>query len=183
MSKIVLRATDLHWIERTDDNPLDQCVHGEVELTAEQCTFVAPNGGDWNLTAAGLFLLRTVTDDNTSSATVCQDNFLIPCCGFNPWLVGGDPYPLLVQGCDRGVNVFVEHLDGCVRLCSVDGKEAFVSDSDWRNAVISFIAQIDDWYARNPPRAEPADDFDAQGWAALWAEWKTRSAAARDDHP
>jgi hypothetical protein len=179
MPNVVLRSDDLHWIDRTSDNPTDQCVHGEVELTVDGTLFVVPEGGDWNLTAAGVFLLRTVTDNNTSSETASESNFLIPCCGFNPWLEGTDRYPLLIQGCNRGVNVFIEHLDHGVMLSSDDGKSVLVSESEWRKAVLGFVSEIDDWYARNPPRAEPDDEFDARGWKALWSEWRSRSAAAR----
>jgi len=180
MANVILRSADPHWIDRSNDNPSDQCVHGEVELTVDGTALVVPGGGDWNLTAAGLFLLRTVTDNNTSSETVCQDNFLIPCCGFNPWLVGADRYALLIQGCNRGVNVFVEHGDHGVMLSSGDRKAVLVSGAEWRGAVLRFISEIEDWYARNPPRAKPDDEFDAQGWEGLWSEWASRSGAARD---
>ena len=179
MADIVLRSSDLHWIDRADDNPSDQCVHGELELSVNGTTFVAPTGGDWNLTAAGLFLLRTATDNNTTSESVCPDNFLIPCCGFNPWIVDGFRYPLLIQGCNRGVNILVEHLADGIRLASDDGVCVQLSKAEWCSAVLGFTSQIESWYARNPPRAEPGDKHDAEGWEELWREWKSRSEAVR----
>jgi hypothetical protein len=179
MVKIVLRPDDLHWIDRAADNLSDQCVHGEVELSVDGATFVEPRGGDWNLTAAGLFLLRTLTDNNTPSEKVCEGNFLIPCCGFNPWLVGTDRYPLVILGCNRGVDVFIEHVSDGIRLSSESGKSALVSPIEWRHAVLGFVAKVEDWYALNAPRAEPGSDFDARGWEALWNEWKSRREAAR----
>jgi hypothetical protein len=177
MSNVTLRSEDLHWMDRAIDNPSDQCVHGEVELAVDETVFVTPSGGDWNLTAAGLFLLRTLTDNSSSSHSVCEDNFLIPCCGFNPWVVEGGRYPLLIQGCNRGINIFVEHQTGAVRLTSSDGKEAVTTSDQWCTAVLRFTAEIEAWYAQNPPRTAPEDEHDAQGWQALWQEWKSRRKA------
>jgi hypothetical protein len=180
VTNVVLRTGDLHWVDRVVDNPTDQCVHGDVELSAAGTTFVVPGGGAWNLTAAGLFLLRTLTENNTPSDSVCEGNYLFPCCGFNPMLIGSGKYPLVIQGCPNGIDVSVEHLDAGIRLSADGGKTALVSDAEWRAAVLGFAAQIEAWYARHPPRAEPGSEFDARGWEALWSEWKSRSEAARN---
>ena len=179
MTGVILRTADLHWVDRVVENPTDQCVHGSVELTANGTTLVAPGEHAWNLTAAGLFLLRTLTENNTASDSVCEANYLFPCCGFNPMLVGNGKYPLVIQGCPNGINVSVEHLDDGVRLSADNGPTALISPAEWRSAVLGFVAEIEGWYARNTPRAEPGSEFDARGWAALWNEWKSRREAGR----
>ncbi len=73
---IKLNAHDLCWIQSTADDPKDQCAHGSVEFSCDGIPIIEPDDGEWTVSAAGLYLLRTITDDHTPELSVAESNFL-----------------------------------------------------------------------------------------------------------
>lgn len=78
---LTLEATDLGWLGEGDDADWDQCVHGVATCTVGS---IAITSRDCNLTAASLFLLRTLEHDHTASESVAPSNQLFPHCGHSP---------------------------------------------------------------------------------------------------
>jgi hypothetical protein len=61
-SALIVEATGLGWLGQGDDADWDQCVHGIVTCTVGS---IAITSRECNLTAASLFLLRTLEHDHT----------------------------------------------------------------------------------------------------------------------
>lgn len=172
-----LRISKLHWIRGGADDPLDQCAHGQFELRAEGVLFVDPSSGPWNLTMSGLYLLRTLDADHSPEHSVAEGNFLIPCCGHSPWLIGEGEYRLVCGGCNSGIDFEVVHSGDTVRLSS-SARSAVVSLAAWRAAVLEFVSKVERFYARCTPKVEPGEEqLDRPGWAAFWQEWEARKVA------
>ena len=80
-----LRALELGWIKGREDDPADQCAHGKILFQVGNIIFARPEDGIWTVSAAGLFLLRTLEYDHTAMNPLSEFNFLIPHCGTDAW--------------------------------------------------------------------------------------------------
>jgi len=97
-----LRALELAWIKGREDDPADQCAHGRILF--QVANFVRPEDGIWTVSAAGLFLLRTLELDHTAENPVSEFNFLIPHCGNDAWKNKGSRFNVVCMGCNQGRN-------------------------------------------------------------------------------
>jgi hypothetical protein len=174
---ITLVAHDLCWINDATEDPQDQCAHGTVEFRVNDTTFVKPEDGQWTVSGAALFLLRTLSHDHTATVRVTDSNFLFPCCANTAWPDDGE-FSTLCVGCNTGIDIEITHQEGAVRLTSPAGTEV-VSENQWRLAVLGFAEQVLDFYKRCAPKADLDDDHDRQGWTAFWQEWKQRVHVAQ----
>lgn len=171
-----LEALDLQWLSEVEDDRDDQCAHGRVLFEIDGVAFVRPEDGLLTLSAAGLFLLRTFSDDHTASGPVAEANLLLPCCGF--FLVAGPGrFPLVIHGCPNGIDLEIRHSGGRVTVSSAEASKS-VPVTAWRNAVVAFAASVRDFYAISEPKNRAFDEVEREGWAAFWREWDQRSAAA-----
>ena len=162
-----------------EDDPTDQCAHGDVEFTIDSIPFVAGEAGeDITVSAAALHLLRTLTHDHTAASPVAESQ-LFPCCGFTAFAVDG-PFPVLVLGCPSGVDLEVVHSGVLVTIRAEDGKEATVSEAEWRDAVLAFVDDVQAFYDASPPRKPFGEGPDDEGWTAFWQEWGDRRVAAQE---
>jgi hypothetical protein len=75
---ISLAAHELCWIKGGSDDPEDQCAHGKVALEIDGVSLVRPEDGEWTVSAAALFLLRTLTADHTPERPVAEGSFSFP---------------------------------------------------------------------------------------------------------
>lgn len=170
---LTLRLHDPQWVRLSTGDTADLCAHGRVELRVGETVFVQPEDGVWTVSAAGLFLLRSVQADHPLQGKVLAANHLFPCCGFNVYLNQGS---LAVPGCPNGADVAVLHEGGQVRLCTASAS-AVVTPEAWRAAVLSFAREVEAFYARSAPKA-PAPNAEArEGWAEFWREWRERVQA------
>lgn len=175
-----LHATQLSWIDGRADDPDDQCAHGKVELVADGQPLYRTGDEDVTLSAACLFLLRTIEDDHTPDQSVADGNWLFPCCGSGVYRDPGR-YDVCCLGCNIGTDVFVRHAGADV-LLSGDGGEARVSKAEWTAAVLGLVAQVEAFYAACTPKVRIADPDDREGWDLFWSEWTARKARAKAAH-
>ena len=170
-----LRALELGWIQDAVDDPADQCAHGRVLFQIGSTVFVRPEDGRWTVSAAGLFLLRTLEYEHTAANPVSESNFLIPCCGHAVWLSRSGRFEVLCMGCNLGKNPEVVHRDKDV-IIRAEGEEA-VSLAEWKDCVFAFVDQIHRFYQQFTAKVIPDDQDDREGWAAFWDEWRSRREA------
>ena len=175
---VTLQLHRPHWIKDDGDDPADQCAHGFVELTVNGVHVCSASDGEWTVSAAALFLLRTVTADHTMADPVTEGNFLIPCCGFVVWVREDARYPCYVFGCNGGVSPEIRHRDGMVQV-SLGAESAGVPLSEWAGAVLRFSDQVQAFYDSSMPKDELDDEHDREGWACFWQEWRARRETAR----
>jgi hypothetical protein len=167
-----------HWIEDAGDDPSDQCAHGFIELSVNGIQFVSESDGEWTVSAAALFLLRTVTSDHSPDDSVAEGNFLIPCCGFNIWPSEDSKYPYYILGCNNGIDPSIRHIKGMVYI-TLEDKAAVVPLSEWAEAVLRFSDQVQEFYDLSEPKEELTDDFDRPGWDFFWQDWKAQRQSVR----
>lgn len=168
---ISLQVVRPHWIKDQGDDPEDLCAHGHVEFVVNGDTFLDGSAEQsYTLSAAGLYLLRTIEQDHLPNDRVTHENYLFPCCGFNAW-PAGENGELVIFGCNIGVEVWVRHISDHQIELTLDKKTALVGRTEWVKAVVCFAEQVKDFYARSSPKVEIEDDFDKQGWEMLWSEY------------
>lgn len=167
-----------HWIKGDGDDPSDQCAHGFVELSIDGVRFASTSDGDLTVSAAALFLLRTVTSDHAPNQSVTDGNFLIPCCGFTIWPSETTRYPYYIVGCNHGINPEIRHREGAVHIV-LGEKSAAVPLHEWVRAVLRFSDQVQDFYDSSAPKDTIEDDLDRAGWDLFWQEWRGQRNAAR----
>jgi hypothetical protein len=167
---IVLRPRELCWIPGMEDDPTDQCAHGDVVLTIDSVPFVTGDDAeDVTVSAAALFLLRTLTHNHTAADPVAEESQLFPDCGHSAIAISGR-FPVLVFGCNVGADLEVVHSAGTVTIRAEGGKEAVVTAANWRDTVVAFVHEVQAFYDASPAR-EPLDDSVAdEGWLAFWHE-------------
>lgn len=170
---LTLRLHDPQWIRNAAGDPADLCAHGRVELCVGETVFVRPEDGVWTVSAAGLFLLRSLQADHPLQGRESQScAYLFPCCGFDVFI---HQDRLAVSGCPHGADVAVLHDGGRVRISTANAS-AEVPLKVWRAAVLSFAREVEAFYARCAPK-EPAPEAEARkGWAEFWREWRERSS-------
>jgi hypothetical protein len=170
---LVLRPTNLHWLKADDPDPADLCVHSPVDLQIGTARLVEPAAGDWTVSAAALYLLRTLERPHTKAAPV--GDHLFPCCGFTMYDIAGET-DVLIVGCPSGTDLEVTRHADQVILTAADGSQHRVAFAEWRTAVCAFSKAVRAFYDQSPPR-RPADTEDENGFRKFMAEWERRLGA------
>lgn len=168
---VILRPKNLRWINGASDDPKDLCAHGHVDFRIDGDTLLGTEERDLTLSAAALYLLRTLSVPHTKEAPVGEH--LFPCCGFNMWDIPGQD-DVAIGGCPNGEDFEVFHQvgGGGVIIRAADRREWEASWPDWRAAVFAFADQISAFYAACSPK-QPSDD-DSAGFEKFKIEWKRR---------
>jgi hypothetical protein len=170
---VILRPVNLRWIQGGADDPKDLCAHGDVEFRIGNDVLLGEaNGKDLTVSAAALYLLRTLSVPHTREAPV--GDHLFPCCGFAMYDLPGQE-DVVISGCPHGQDFEVGHQVGGqgVVIRAADGREWAVGWPQWRAAVFAFADRVSDFYAACSPK-EPADLADAAGFRKFAAEWERR---------
>jgi len=173
---IILRPTNLHWIDASVDDPADLCAHSPVEFRIDDATLINPNAGDWTVSAAAVYLLRTLSRSHTKEQPVAEH--LFPCCGNGMFDVEGDD-DVLIIGCNSGIDFQVVHAGDDVVLTSADQTQYAVTLADWTVVVYQFADEVQAFYAASSAKT-PEDAADRAGFVKLTSEWARRRGIAAD---
>ncbi|MBA4192084.1 MAG: hypothetical protein C0467_29245 [Planctomycetaceae bacterium] len=169
---IVLRPMNLRWINGAADDPLDLCAHGDIEFRIRDDVLLGgASGRDVTVSAAGLYLLRTLSVPHSHATPVGEH--LFPCCGHCLYDIAGKS-DVVIQGCPNGEDFEVLHQasgEGVV-IRAADGRVWPVGWPEWRAAVFGFADCVSDFYAACSSKQPAADD--AAGYAKFVAEWERR---------
>lgn len=170
---ITLTPTRLHWIKDDGDDPSDLCAHSPVLLEVDGTALVTPADGDVTVSAAAVFLLRTLERDHTPEQRVGDQ--LFPCCGHAMFDTGEDD--VLICGCNRGSDLSLIHQEHrLVQLQTPGGQTECVPWADWKTAVIHFCDQVQAFYDAALPKQHTSDDFG--GYEKMMTEWRRRRQLA-----
>ncbi|MCR9200556.1 MAG: hypothetical protein NXI04_18115 [Planctomycetaceae bacterium] len=166
---ITLTPTRLHWLNDDGDDPADLCAHSPVLLEVHGTALVTPKDGDVTVSAAAVFLLRTLERDHTPEQPVGDQ--LFPCCGHAMFDTGDDD--VVICGCNSGPDLSVVHEEmDQVQLTSPNGQTVRVALVDWQEAVIHFCDQVTAFYDAALPKRPTRDD--SGGFEKMMAEWRRR---------
>jgi hypothetical protein len=168
---VILQPLKLRWIQGAADDPKDLCAHGDVEFRIGADVLLDTNGKDLTVSAAALYLLRTLSVPHTKAAPV--GDHLFPCCGFAMWDIP-DQEDVALSGCFNGEDFEVVHqVNGAGDVVrSADGHEWQVGWPEWRAAVFGFADRVSEFYAECSPK-HPSED-DAAAFMKFKAEWARR---------
>jgi hypothetical protein len=169
-STIILRPTNLHWLEGTEDR-YELCAHSGVEFCIDGHALITESAGDWTVSASALYLLRTLSKPHNRSLHTGQQ--LFPCCGNG--LFEGDGEDVVIVGCNAGIDFEVSRDGDDVVISSPEGKEYCVGGREWRDAVCRFSDLVQEFYASSA-RKEPGED--APAFQSFMAEWRRRRSLA-----
>jgi hypothetical protein len=167
---IVLRPTNLHWIDGSLDDAEDLCAHSAVDFRIGDSVLVKPSDGDWTVSAAALYLLRTLSQPHTKQQPITE--FLFPCCGNGIFEVEGQG-DVQIVGCNSGIDFGVMRVRDEVILTANDGTEYRVAFSEWQRAVWNFSDSVRAFYSASSPK-EPEDDYEQRSFLKFLSEWSRR---------
>ena len=171
---IKLRPIDLHWLGQYPENSADLCAHGSVEFQINGEWVVQPTDGGCTVSAAAVYLLRTLSRPHTKQDPVAEH--LFPCCGNGLFQVEGQD-DVLIIGCNSGIDLEVVVSGDQVQITAADGTTEQVTLVDWKSAVCTFSDAVMSFYSGSPPR-EPADEEDRKGFDQFLQEWSRRRELA-----
>ena len=179
MKPFSLRIVDQFWLRNMPPEE-DICSHGMVEVLAGNRPIFSPADGEFTLWAAAVHLLRTLERDHTAESPIAEQ--LIPCCGST----FGEGYFIT---CPVGMNWWVEHRSGNVRLWGFVHMKGLHPETDWRQSdaevtlphrqygseVVAFARSVEAFYTgaekRFPSSAEPGW-CDRTAYEAIWREMR-----------
>jgi hypothetical protein len=170
---VALQPLNLRWVGGAADDPHDHCAHGEVVFSVGGDLLLGPGQHkDLTVSAAALYLLRTLSRPHTRAAPV--GDHLFPCCGFALSDLPGEE-DVVLCGCPGGEDFEVLHEVSGVGavIRTPDGRAWRVPWTAWRSAVFAFADEVSDFYACCSPKV-PADDEEARALRKFAAEWGRR---------
>lgn len=156
----------LEWICGAQDDPQDLCLHGHVTVQVGDNILE----DDGTVSATGLYLLKTLTEDKIMSEHEIQ---MIPCCG-HFLIANADLTEVQIIGCDHGTDWTTVHEEESVRIIFPDGNEEIVPFSEYEAEVFRFADKVEAFYSACTPKQLPDDAFDRNGYTAFRNEWHRR---------
>jgi hypothetical protein len=172
---VILQPVRLRWIQGAADDPKDSCAHGDVEFRIDDDVLLDTNGKDLTVSAAALYLLRTLSVPHTKATPV--GDHLFPCCGFAMWDIPGQD-DVAVCGCPNCEDFEILHQtsgEGIV-IRAADGREWKADWPEWRASVFAFADRVSEFYTACSPK-HPSED-DVAGFKKFQLEWERRRGAA-----
>jgi hypothetical protein len=122
------------------------------------------------VSAAGLYLLRTLTENHIIDA----DMPMFPCCG-HAMYANDDLESVLVVGCPNGIDFSVIHETDNVKIITKSGNEICVDFNEYENKINAFADSVEAYYAKCLPKdLSKCDIVERNGYIAFWNEWKRR---------
>ena len=159
-----IKIKKLYWIDGSQDNKEDLCLHGDLEIRLNDRIVEYSS----TVSVAGLKLLRSLLEDHQGN----KGNQLFPCCG-NTMIANEEGDKVETIGCDRGLDWSVKHKDGLVTIEADENLKTTCYYLQYKKEVLNFINQVEDFYKKAGKRILPEDKMDRAGYLAFWKEWKT----------
>jgi hypothetical protein len=194
---IILRPSNMYWLgaqnspmlneldedmkaeviklinESEKDNPHDLCAHGNVEFYINGKKLVSVEDGNFTISAAALFLLRTLEGDHKKKSPLFER--LFPHCGHA--MYPHEDEVIICCGCPYGKDFEIVHHERNIIIRDNKGAEYTVPFEEWKKAVCSFSDEVSAFYDNSSPR-QPSDETDEKGFSAFMREWKRRRGEA-----
>jgi hypothetical protein len=166
------------WINGELPDPQDHCAHGCIDMRIDDVTLVSKDDGEWTVSAAALFLLRTIASNHNLDESVTEDNFLIPHCGHGVWPNDEGKYRVIIIGCNEGIDMEITHVGDSIQIRK-GGTQRTVLQRQWAAAILDFVEQIEEFYRTSGPKDPIENDHDRQGWSLFWEEWASLKLQAK----
>lgn len=171
-----LYAENLHFLgDNEKQQSLDCCVHGKVVLKIEN-EILSNDDSDWCVSASAYRFLHSLFENHFIGA----EEHMIPHCG-HYMIPSEDKTSVIISGCSIGIDLDIIHENGEVLIQTEDKRKYSVPFIEYKDAVLAFANQIEDFYHQNSNR-NFANEFDQDGFAAFCNEWAALMDRARSLH-
>ena len=161
-----LYAQDLFFRGNTvKEQVYDCCVHGNIIFKIGDT--LLSDETEWCASASAYRFLHTLFENHFMGT----EDFLIPCFG-HTMIPTEDKNAVNIVGCTNGIDFNIIHQQENIIIETTDNTKYQVPFSEYKNAVLSFVKQVMEFYKSNPPR-EFEDNFDKDGFSAFITEWYT----------
>ncbi len=162
-----LKLLGMHWLDDLDQQT-DLCCHGTVFVKIGDEIICDKDRLEVTVSATALYLLRTIKKDYKIDDF---KNPLLACCGH--FLFAVEDNLVDIGGCPNGIDWTIIHTkDEKVKHISENGSEAAIDKEFYKNLVLDFADQVENFYQNSLPKIIPEDDFDREGYLAFWKEWR-----------
>lgn len=161
---------DIKEVDWLDDEmgALDRCAHGNINVIIGNESMMKADDW-WNLSAAGIHLLRTLFENHTPEQKV--GDVLIPFEGHH---LDHFPYSRIhveTGGAyDLGSNWWVEHDNNKVRL-TTPNQAITLLWIEYKNEVLKLVNAVEDLFNNSEDRILPEDEYDKEAYLKFWSEW------------
>ncbi len=174
MEASILELKSIAWLGEEKDFTNDLCAHGCVEFRIEGTTFVSSSDGDFAVSTAALFLLRTIERDHIPGDGVTDGNFLFPCSGHIMLTFPKSRYGFVNCGCPNGIDLTIRHRGETVEVLNQKGSLEQISIAHWKEMVKQFAGSVEDFYKESGPKTELENPEEKEAWLKFRNEWKSR---------
>jgi hypothetical protein len=169
---INLSIVDLCWADSDTDDTLDLCAHGKVCFEIDNHVLLSISDGEWTVSAAALYLLRTLEEDHTTNDPLFEQ--LFPCCGFNMYAFE-ESDDVVIMGCPSGKNFEIRHINDQVEITDIAEiiNTYKVDKIDWTQSVLDFSREVWKLYRTSEPKKTDDDEL-KKGYRKFIEEWSRR---------
>jgi hypothetical protein len=164
-----LQILETFWLSDTRTE-YDLCAHGKVRVTLGSHSFVNESA---TISATALVLLRSLERNHSEQFPLGEH--LLPCCG-HFLIYTKEMKEVLISGCFSGDNWAIIHQQNTVLLKMENGSNTIVSFSAYKQTVLRFVDQVEQFYENSPKKVLPEEDFDRVGYLRFWKEWRLHRA-------
>ncbi len=169
---IELKALNLHWLESMKEE-VDKCAHSSVYLKIDKRIISDENFGIWTVSSSAFYFLKALREIHNENSP----SQLLPCCGFNMWILGDNANEPVILGCPSGINWTIIPAQNKVTHQFEDGEIIETNFNEWRNAVCKFSDEVMNFYKESLPKIID-DEEDKKGFELFMKEWKRLRAEA-----
>ena len=141
---IEISLQSVSWLNTPNDSPEDKCAHGRVRFSVNGAVLVHPTD-EWTVSAAAIYLLRTLQSDHTDAHPLCEH--LFPCCGHTMIDDGNEDVAIL--GCCNGVNLAIQRTNDSVTISNAEGNCFSVPYDEYAEAVRHFSSAVRAFYDKS----------------------------------
>ncbi len=155
----------MHWIDNSEDDPDDICLHGDVQVTIGNQQIKSSCA----ISAMALQMLKSLSEDHLLPNNNEQ---MLPCCGH--FIIPNDTLDNVeIMGCTNGIDWMVERLEDDIRVTTEDGTVTLLELDAYQAEVFRVADQVEAFYHNCSPKAT-VDKFERDAYIAFWNEWHRR---------
>ncbi|PAB60336.1 hypothetical protein [Anaeromicrobium sediminis] len=167
MSIFKICILEKNWLKECENVETDLCLHGRVNVIIGD-EVVAENY-DCTISSTAIYLLKSLTNNHYMDE---MSNQMLPCCGH--FIIPMEDDTVEISGCQVGVDWSVIHKGNSVSIKTRRGTEININIDEYRESVIKFVDEVEQFYINSGKKVLPEDDFYKKGYSQFWNEWRER---------
>ena len=163
-----IKIINLHWINETNEDPNDLCLHGNVFVKIGNKIIDDGVANLWTVSSGAYRMLETLYRNHNDSDE-CYEEHLLPCCG-HFMFVDEKTDKLIICGCPNGIDWTVIHENNMVKLVEDESTQIIMPFEEYKNAVFNFADKVKMFYDKCLPKHPNPED--AKAYQRFWLDWE-----------